>query len=246
MSFFESVPSPKIADETIGDQHFPGSPVLLPLAESDPETEAVYAFDATDKVASAIAGLKQVETGPEVTKSPLEPALAPLSELQKKRFRVSRKDIIVATILGLVAGIAVGGAWSSPANFTDKLKATALPGTAEIVFAGSAKPEQSAQPGPVSADASGPKLDEMKDQLNAIASELSSLQQNMKGLAEGQEQIRESQAQLAQTQSRFSAAQTQANLKQSAQPGTHPPQVRKVSRRDDLYHPWKYILYGNR
>ncbi len=169
---------------------------------------------------------------------------ASFSKSSKKKFRFRRKGIIIATILGLATGIAIGGEWSSPHTFIENLKATNLGGVVETIFAGSSKVEQSAQPMAAAADATGHKLSEIADQLVEIASELSSVQQNIKELAGGQEQIRKTQEQLAQTQSRFAVSQTQANLKQNAQTSSQKPDGRKINARD-VYFPWRYILYGD-
>jgi len=271
MSFFECVPSPKIADETIAGQHkgdFPDLAIPVPIAESEflkrPEIESVYAranepmateMNASDKVASAIAdirSLKHIETGPFVTTIPADQAAAPLSKSSKKTFRFSRKGIIIAAMLGLATGIAIGGKWPSPHSFVENLKATNLRGLVETIFASSSKSEHLAAD-PQSAVADVPKLSEIPDQLTAIVSNLSSLQQSMNELAVGQEQIRKAQEQLAQrqeqlaqTQSRFTVSQVQANLKQNTQPSVHTTAGRKLNRRDDVYRPWRYILYGDR
>jgi hypothetical protein len=207
MSFFECVPSPKIADETVfrrrkGD--FDDLPIPAPLSES------------------------------EFFKRPSNQ----LPKSSNKKFWFGRKAIVVGAILGLATGI--GGAWSSPHIFTDNLKAANLRGVVESIFAGFPKTEQSTQSLPAVADATGPKLGEIADQLATIANELSSLQQNIKELAGGQEQIRKAQEQLAQTQARLAVSQTQVNLKQQLSSNTS--ESRKLNRRD----PWKYIIYGDR
>jgi hypothetical protein len=276
MSFFESVPSPKIADDTLGGQRnddLSETRIPLPTAESDffkHRTEPVYScanevksasMNDNDKVASAIASnsdilrLKHVKTDPDVTTMPADQASSPFSDSSKKRFRVSRKGVIIATMLGLATGIAIGGEWSSPHTFIENLKAANLHGVIETIFADSPKAELSAQQALQPARATDTKLSEIADQLVGLASDLSSVKENMEELKTGQEQIRKVQEQLAQTQFtgqeqirkaqeqlaqmqlRFAALQAQANLKQNAQPNPHVPDARRLNRRDVYYYP---------
>jgi hypothetical protein len=276
MSYFQCVTSPNIADETVGDQHKGDSvrvPMAKSELFKRPAIEAEHAsgdnsmhtdsansgpMDAADKIASAIAAtsdrrsLKFIETGLDVTTMPIDQASAPSSDSSRKEFRISRKGIIITMVLGLATGIAIGGEWLSHHSFIETLKATNLRGAVETIFAGSSKAEHLAAD-PLPAAAGVHKLSEIPDQLTAIASSLSSVQQSINELAVGQEQIRKAQEQLAQrqeqlaqTQSRFAVSQTQANLKQNTQPSLHSTAGRKLNRRDDVYHPWQYILYGDR
>ena len=250
MSFFECVPSPKIADAQHEDD-LPETRIPLPMVEGD-------FLNGTDKFASAIAanpnviGLERIETGPDVTTMPIDQVSTQFSKSSKEKFRVSREGILLATTLGLAFGIAIGGVWSSP-HLTENLKATNLHGVVEAIFAGSSNAEQpTQQPLPASTDT---KLSEIADQLVALTSDLSSMKRNIKELATGQEQIRKAQEQLVQTQlagqehirktheqlaqmqSRFSALQAQANLKQHPQPSPHPSDGRRLDRRGGYYYP---------
>lgn len=240
MSPFKCVPSPKIADETIGapDDDDSGETRLpLPKVESElfrPEIASLYSL--ANEAKSQPANAKHIETGPDITTMPVDQVSA----------RVSRKGIIVAAMLGLAAGIAINGEWSLSQSSAENLKAN-LRGVVETVFAGSSKTEQSAKfPQPPS-DATDATLREIADQLVALAEALSTMQQNMKELATtqqqirkdqaqlaqtqsiGQDQIRKTQEQLAQTQSRFLALQAQTNLKQNPQPRPHSPDGRKLN-----------------
>ena len=245
-------------------------PIPVPFSESQPPKrptiEPVHTWanqsipigaaklgpvDATDKVASAIAATSHIDTDTAVA---MVDSARPSKSLNKK-FRFSPKGILVAMVLGQVIGLAIGAAWSSPSAFTENLKATDLRGLVEGVFAGSSKPDQSAQLLSAAADARGPKLNEIVDQLVAIGSDLSAVKQDIKEIAAGQEQIRQAQEQLAETQSagqerirkaqeqlaqaqsRFAASQLQAHLKQNPQPSPPPPDGRKLNRRDVYYYP---------
>jgi len=211
-------------------------------------------LNATDNVASAVAansnifGRKHIETGPDLTTTPVDQLSTPFSKSSEENGRGSRKGIVIAMMLGLAIGIAIGGEWS-PQTFTENLKAINLRGVAETIFAGSSNGEPSAQLPLQASAATDTRLSEIADQLIAVTGDLSFMKQNIQELTTGQEQIRKSQEQLAQSQSagqeqirkvqeqlaqmqsRFSALQAQANLKQHPQqPSPPPPDSRRPNR----------------
>lgn len=219
MNFFERVPA-NVPDKIFGERGRNLVAPLVPFSESEREANA------------DIQLLEHTVTSPRASTSPGDEAASPSSKPSKKNNLFDGKGIVIATILGLATGAALGGVWSSPHIFTENLKATNLRGVVETIFAGSSKAEQSAQPLPVAAGATDPKLSAITDQLVAIATDLSSVQQNIKELASGQEQIRNLQVQLALTQSRFAVLQAQANIQQKTQPSPQMPEGRKLNRRD--------------